>query len=72
MSEQELLELIRKTVMEWAVEEFVSNQDSEVSLTLGERYHENAMTFMNALRVDLMKGFSPEEEKFFMENVRYD
>jgi len=72
MSEQEILELIRKTVMEWAVEEFVSNQDSEVSLTLGERYYENAGTFMNALRVDLMKGFSPEEEKFFMENVRYD
>ena len=53
MSEEELANLIRKTVLEWAMEEHLSNQDIESSLKLHERYEENTLTFMQNLREKL-------------------
>ena len=65
MSEDELMKLIRKTVLEWAMEEHLSNQDDEICMrhkgqsicpatnNLYERYEENAQTFMQNLREKL-------------------
>lgn len=53
MSEDELMKLIRKTVLDWAMEEHLSNQDTESSLSLHERYEENTLTFMQNLKEEL-------------------
>lgn len=53
MNEGQLADLIRKTILEWAMEEHLSNQDIESSLSLHERYEENAQTFMQNLREEL-------------------
>ena len=53
MNEEQLANLIRKTVLEWAMEEYLANQDSESSLKLHERYEENTLTFMQNLKEKL-------------------
>ena len=53
MSEDDLMKLIRKTVLDWAMEEHLSNQDIGSSLSLHERYEENTLTFMQNLREKL-------------------
>ena len=53
MSEDELMKLIRKTVLDWAMEEHLSNQDIGSSLNLHERYEENTLTFMQNLKEKL-------------------
>jgi hypothetical protein len=50
MSEDQLMDLIRKTVLEWAMEEHLANQDDEANLTLHDRYQENAITFIQNVR----------------------
>ena len=50
MSEDQLMDLIRKTVLEWAMEEHLANQDDESHLTLHDRYQENAITFIQNVR----------------------
>ena len=57
MNEEQLVNLIRKTVLEWAMEEYLSNQDIENNLTLRERYEENAHSFMQLIRCELEKDF---------------
>jgi len=53
MSEDDLMKLIRKTVLEWAMEEHLANQDDEVCMNLYNRFEENAQTFMQNLREEL-------------------
>lgn len=62
MSEDELMKLIRKTVLDWAMEEHLSNQDIGSSLNLHERYEENAQTFMQNLREKLGDDLSYLQE----------
>ena len=58
MSEQELMDLIRKTILEWAMEEHLANQDDESHMTLHDRYQENAQTFMQNARDELEKDLT--------------
>lgn len=62
MSEDDLMKLIRKTVLEWAMEEYLSNQDCECNLTLRERYEENAHSFMQRVKAELEEDFGHIEE----------
>ena len=62
MNEEQLANLIRKTVLEWAMEEYLSNQDSESNLTLQERYEENALTFMQRARAELEEDLAHLQE----------
>ena len=62
MSEDELMKLIRKTVLDWAMEEYLSNQDIEISLSLHQRYEENALTFMQRARAELEEDLAHLQE----------
>ena len=62
MSEQELMDLIRKTILEWAMEEYLSNQDSESNLTLKERFEENVHSFIQLIGSELDKDYKRIEE----------
>jgi len=53
MSEDQLMDLVRKTILEWAMEEHLANQDDEANLTLHDRYQENAVTFIQNAREQL-------------------
>lgn len=53
MSEDQLMDLIRKTILEWAMEEHLANQDDESNLTLHDRYQENALTLIQRARAEL-------------------
>lgn len=62
MNEQQLMDLIRKTILEWAMEEYLSNQDIESNLTLRERYEENAHSFIQLIGSELDKDYKRIEE----------
>ena len=62
MNEEQLANLIRKTVLEWAMEEYLSNQDSESNLTLKERFEENAHSFIQLIGSELDKDYKRIEE----------
>ena len=62
MNEEQLANLIRKTVLEWAMEEYLSNQDSESNLTLKERFEENAHSFMQLIGSEFNKDYKRIEE----------
>jgi len=62
MSEDELMKLIRKTILDWAMEEYLSNQDIEISLSLHQRYEENALTFMQRARAELEEDLAHLQE----------
>ena len=62
MSEDELMKLIRKTILDWAMEEHLSNQDIGSSLSLHERYEENALTFMQRARMELEEDLARLQE----------
>ena len=62
MSEDELMKLIRKTVLDWAMEEHLSNQDIGNNLSLHERYEENALTFMKRARAELEEDLAHLQE----------
>lgn len=62
MNEEQLANLIRKNILEWAMEEHLSNQDIESNLTLKERFEENAHSFMRLLGSELDKDSKRIEE----------
>ena len=62
MSEDQLMDLIRKTILDWAMEEHLSNQDLGSSLSLHERYEENAITFMQNARAKLEEDLAHLQE----------
>ena len=57
MSEDDLIKLIRKTVLQWAIEEYLFNKDAESELSLPERYEDNSNTFMQRLKAELEEDF---------------
>jgi len=62
MSEDQLMDLIRKTILDWAMEEYLSNQHFGSSLSLHERYEENAITFIQNARGKLEEDLAHLQE----------
>lgn len=62
MNEEQLVNLIRKTVLEWAMEGYLANQDCECNLTLRERLEEDAHSFIQLMRSELEEDFKRIEE----------